>query len=98
MSKTSLKRCGWHGEDPLYVSYHDKEWGVPVHDDRVLFEFLLLEGAQAGLSWRTILHKRDNYRAAFDQFDPCKIANYDGAKIESLLARFRAPADQRGAA
>ncbi|CAG0988706.1 partial DNA-3-methyladenine glycosylase 1, partial [Rhodocyclaceae bacterium] len=62
-------RCGWCGEDPLYVAYHDSEWGVPVHDDRLLFEFLTLEGAQAGLSWLTILRKRDAYRRAFDGFD-----------------------------
>lgn len=68
------------------LEYHDREWGVPVHDDRRLFEFLILEGAQAGLSWSTILNKRDNYRRAFDQFDPRKIARYDARKIKSLLA------------
>ncbi|MDD2720706.1 MAG: DNA-3-methyladenine glycosylase I [Gallionella sp.] len=78
-------RCGWAGDDPLYRQYHDLEWGVPVTDDRRLFEFLLLEGAQAGLSWITILRKRENYRAAFDAFDPLKIAAYDADKIESLL-------------
>ncbi|MEO5861546.1 MAG: DNA-3-methyladenine glycosylase I [Burkholderiales bacterium] len=79
-------RCAWVGDDPLYVAYHDEEWGVPVHDDRVLFEFLILEGAQAGLSWITILKKRENYRRAFDDFDPRKIVCYDDAKIRSLLA------------
>ena len=78
-------RCAWAGSDPLYLAYHDQEWGVPVHDDRLLFEFLVLEGAQAGLSWITILRKRDAYRAAFDQFDPAKVAAYDDAKIEALL-------------
>jgi len=80
-----VKRCEWAGEDPLYVSYHDQEWGVPVHDDRKLFEFLILEGAQAGLSWITILRKRENYRLAFDHFDPEKISRYDQAKVEGLL-------------
>lgn len=78
-------RCEWAGEDPLYVAYHDEEWGVPVHDDQKLFEFLILEGAQAGLSWITILRKRENYRQAFDNFDPRKVADYDEAKIERLL-------------
>ncbi len=68
------------------IEYHDKEWGVPVHDDRVLFEFLILEGAQAGLSWETILNKRENYRRAFDHFDAEKIARYDGQKVRSLMA------------
>ncbi len=80
------RRCDWAGDDPLYVRYHDEEWGVPVHDDRQLFEMLNLEGAQAGLSWITILRKRDNYRAAFDNFDATKIAAYDEAKIAELLA------------
>ena len=80
------KRCSWSGTDPLYVSYHDEEWGVPVHDDRVLFEFLVLEGAQAGLSWSTILRKRDAYRRAFDGFDPRKVARYDKRKVAALLA------------
>ncbi len=80
------KRCAWSGTDPLYVAYHDEEWGVPVHDDRVLFEFLILEGAQAGLSWITILRKRDRYRRVFDQFDPRKIARYDKRKVRALLA------------
>ncbi len=78
-------RCAWAGKDPLYCAYHDEEWGVPLHDDRVLFEFLILEGAQAGLSWITILRKRENYRAAFDNFDAGRIARYDANKIESLL-------------
>src|ERR1700733_11363728 len=80
------KRCTWSGTDPLYVAYHDEEWGVPVHDDRLLFEFLILEGAQAGLSWSTILRKRAAYRKAFDRFDPRKVARYDAAKVAALLA------------
>ena len=80
-----MKRCEWCGEDPLYVKYHDKEWGVPVHDDRTLFEFLVLEGAQAGLSWITILRKREGYRKAYDDFDVQKVASYDESKIEELL-------------
>jgi DNA-3-methyladenine glycosylase I len=80
------KRCLWAGTDPDYIAYHDLEWGVPVHDDRTLFEFLVLEGAQAGLSWLTILRKRDNYRKAFDNFLPEKVARYDGKRIERLLA------------
>jgi DNA-3-methyladenine glycosylase I len=80
-------RCFWaNTADPLYQSYHDHEWGVPVHDDRSLFEFLLLEGAQAGLSWYTILRKRSNYRQAFDDFDPIKIAEYGDQKVAELLA------------
>jgi len=78
-------RCAWAGSDPLYQRYHDKEWGVPVRDDRTLFEFLTLEGAQAGLSWITILRKRDAYRAAFDNFDPKRVARYDRRRIERLL-------------
>lgn len=78
-------RCQWCGSDPLYVEYHDKEWGIPVHDDRKLFEMLILEGAQAGLSWITILRKRENYRKAFSGFDPVKISKYDSNKINSLL-------------
>ncbi|HEU0220430.1 MAG TPA: DNA-3-methyladenine glycosylase I [Gallionella sp.] len=78
-------RCAWAGSDVLYQAYHDREWGVPLHDDRRLFEFLILEGAQAGLSWITILRKRDNYRAAFDDFNAARIARYDANKIESLL-------------
>ena len=78
-------RCGWCGNDPLYVAYHDQEWGVPVYDDQTLFEFLILEGAQAGLSWSTILKKREGYRLAFDRFDVEKVARYDGIKISALL-------------
>jgi len=78
-------RCSWCGDDPLYQSYHDREWGVPLHDDHRLFEMLILEGAQAGLSWITILRKREAYRAAFDDFDPAKIARYRQARIEKLL-------------
>jgi DNA-3-methyladenine glycosylase I len=80
------KRCWWCGEDPLYQAYHDHEWGVPVHDERDLFEFLCLEGAQAGLSWITILRKREHYRLVFDQFDAHKIARYDETKIADLLS------------
>jgi DNA-3-methyladenine glycosylase I len=83
-SETQPVRCGWAvGE--LSIEYHDKEWGVPVHDDRTLFEFLILEGAQAGLSWNTILNKRDNYRKAFDRFDPKRVAGYDRRKVQQLL-------------
>ena len=78
-------RCPWPSDDKLMIKYHDKEWGVPLHNDRKLFEFLVLEGFQAGLSWRTILHKRENFRKAFDNFDFNKIANYDRRKINSLL-------------
>jgi DNA-3-methyladenine glycosylase I len=80
------QRCEWCGDDPLYAAYHDNEWGVPVHDDRKLFEMLILEGAQAGLNWSTILKKRENYRKAFDRFDAKKIAKYDKAKVAKLLA------------
>ena len=83
MART-MKRCRWATND-LSICYHDEEWGVPVHDDRILFEFLILEGAQAGLSWNTILKKRENYRAAFDGFDPAKIARYDSKKTRKLL-------------
>ncbi len=79
-------RCAWAGSDPLYQAYHDTEWGVPSFDERHLFEMLNLEGAQAGLSWITILKKRENYRAAFDGFDPERVARYDEAKVASLLA------------
>ena len=79
------QRCAWAGDLPIYQAYHDQEWGVPLHDDRALFEFLILEGAQAGLSWITILKKRDAYRATFDHFDAARIAQYDANKIESLL-------------
>ena len=79
------KRCGWAGTDPRMIAYHDEEWGVPVHDDRLLFEFLTLEGAQAGLSWSTILNKRDAYREAFANFDPARVARFDRRRIERLL-------------
>lgn len=79
------KRCGWAGNDPIYIAYHDKEWGVAVHDDIKHFEFIILEGAQAGLSWITILKRRENYRKAFDNFDPEKVAKYNEEKIEELL-------------
>jgi len=79
------KRCAWPANQPLLIKYHDKEWGVPVHNDRKLFEFLLLEGFQAGLSWLTIMRKRKNFRKAFDNFDFNKVAKYDGKKINSLL-------------
>jgi len=79
------QRCSWPSDDKLMIKYHDKEWGVPVHNDRKLFEFLILEGFQAGLSWRTILHKRENFRNAFDNFDFNKIAKYNKGKINSLL-------------
>lgn len=89
MNKTKEKviktRCGWHGTDTLYTAYHDTEWGVPTHDDRKLFEFILLDGMQAGLSWLTILKKRESYRKAFDQFDAEKIAQYDEKKVEELM-------------
>ena len=78
-------RCGWCGTDSLYVAYHDSEWGVPLHDDRALFEFLVLEGAQAGLSWITILRKREHYRAAFDGFEPADVATYGEDRISELL-------------
>jgi DNA-3-methyladenine glycosylase I len=84
-AKKEQRRCHW-AQKPLMVEYHDKEWGRPVHDDRLLFEFLILEGAQAGLSWETILNKRENYRRAFDGFDAEKIARYDKRKVRSLLA------------
>jgi DNA-3-methyladenine glycosylase I len=83
--KSELARCGWASGE-LMSRYHDEEWGIPVHDDRVLFEFLILEGAQAGLSWSTILNKRENYRRAFDKFDARRIARYDRRKIKQLLA------------
>jgi len=81
----NMDRCPWPVDD-LYAAYHDTEWGVPLHDDRALFEFLILEGAQAGLSWHIVLKKRENYRAAFDQFDPERVARYTPAKINKLLA------------
>ncbi len=83
--KYDKKRCEWVGKDPLDIKYHDLEWGLPVHNDRKLFEMLILEGAQAGLSWTTILNKRKNYKRAFDSFDVKKIAQYDSRKINSLL-------------
>ncbi len=79
------KRCEWVTEDPIYIDYHDKEWGVPVHDDRRLFESLVLDGMQAGLSWLIILKKRENFRRAFDHFDPQKVARYDERKIDELV-------------
>ena len=82
--ESSRVRCAWASNE-LAVRYHDEEWGVPVHDDRTLFEFLILEGAQAGLSWNTILNKRENYRAAFDRFDAARVARYDRKKIQQLL-------------
>jgi DNA-3-methyladenine glycosylase I len=85
MAGTDRARCWWCGDDELYQDYHDLEWGVPVHDDRLLFEFLCLEGAQAGLSWITILRKRENYRRVFDNFDADKIARYQDEKIAALL-------------
>lgn len=88
MSDTAMQpnRCAWAGNDPLYQAYHDREWGVPVHDDRLLFEFLILEGAQAGLSWITILRKREAYRSAFARFDPELVARFDGTRVAGLLA------------
>ena len=79
-------RCGWLGEDPLYIDYHDREWGVPLHDDRALFELLILEGCQAGLSWIPVLRKRENYRKAYDRFDPAKIARSGEARKARLMA------------
>ncbi len=81
-----IQRCPWPGNDPLYVAYHDQEWGVPLHDDRALFEFLVLDGMQAGLSWGLILKKRDNFRQAFDFFEPQRLATYDERKVAELLA------------
>jgi DNA-3-methyladenine glycosylase I len=86
LSRSEKTRCAWAGSDPLYRAYHDREWGVPVHDDRKLFEMLMLEGAQAGLAWITILRKRDHYRKAFDGFDPVKVARYTDRRLEKLLA------------
>ena len=85
MSEKQVKRCGWVSDDPLYIRYHDQEWGVPSHDERHLFEMLILEGAQAGLSWITILKKRDGYRTAFDNFDAAKVARYTPARVEKLM-------------
>lgn len=81
-----VNRCPWPGNDPLMTEYHDKEWGLPVRDDRKLFEFLVLDAAQAGLSWKTILYKRENYRKAFHDFDPGKVARYDESDVNRLLA------------
>jgi DNA-3-methyladenine glycosylase I len=86
MANVEKMRCGWSGSDALMIAYHDREWGVPVHDDRLQFEFLILEGAQAGLSWSTVLNKRENYRRAFAEFDPEKVARFNAKKIERLLA------------
>lgn len=86
MTIRANKRCAWADSSPLMIEYHDREWGVPVHDDRALFELLTLEGAQAGLSWSTILNKRENYRAAFAHFDPRKVARFDRRKVASLMA------------
>lgn len=80
-----MQRCDWCGDDPLYVRYHDEEWGVPLRDERQMFEFLLLEGVQAGLSWITVLRKRENYRAVFDDFDPVRIASYTDAELDERL-------------
>lgn len=84
-SSTRKTRCAWVNDNPLYIAYHDHEWGIPIYDDRLLFEFLILEGMQAGLSWLTILKKRDNYRACFDNFDAHIMAKYDKRKVNSLL-------------
>ena len=80
-----MTRCPWPSDDPLMIEYHDKEWGVPVHDDRKWFEFIVLDAFQAGLSWRTVLHKRENFRKAFDNFDPWKVARYEEDKVQELL-------------
>jgi len=88
LKKALIRRCDWAtlSNNPLMTQYHDKEWGVPVHDDMILFEFLVLEGAQAGLAWQTVLNKRENYRKAFDRFDPAKIARYDRRDVQRLLS------------
>lgn len=85
IQENNLIRCGWAGSDPVYVAYHDQEWGVPLHDDQRLFELLILEGAQAGLSWITVLKRREGYRRAFDNFDPARVATFDGEKQAELL-------------
>ncbi len=85
MIHSKKTRCAWVTKDPLYIEYHDTEWGVPVYDDRLLFEFLILEGAQAGLSWLTILRRRENYQISFDQFNPMRVATYNEKKLSSLL-------------
>ena len=86
MTNDGKARCGWVSDDPLYLAYHDREWGVPLRDEQRLFEMLILEGAQAGLSWITILRKRENYRKAFDGFDPAKVARYGPDKVAALKA------------
>jgi len=88
LKRAEVRRCDWAAlsNNPLMIQYHDKEWGVPVHDDMILFEFLVLEGAQAGLAWQTVLNKRENYRKAFDRFDPAKIARYDTRDVQRLLS------------
>jgi DNA-3-methyladenine glycosylase I len=86
VSQEDVVRCGWAGSDPLYVAYHDEEWGVPLRDERALFEMLVLEGFQAGLSWITILRKRANFRRAFDGFEPARVAAYGASKVAALLA------------
>jgi DNA-3-methyladenine glycosylase I len=86
MAERQLRRCPWAGDDPLYVAYHDEEWGVPEHDGRALFEMLVLDGFQAGLSWITILRKRESFRRAFDSFDPERMARFGSARIVRLLA------------
>ncbi len=92
---THTSRCPWCGDDPLYIRYHDEEWGKPLYDEQLLFEFLILESFQAGLSWRTILHKRNAFRVAFDNFSADKIADYNEAKIQSLLANTGIVRNQR---
>ena len=86
MAKAPPARCAWPGADPLMIDYHDREWGVPLHDDRTHYEFIVLDGAQAGLSWRTILYKREGYRRAFARLEPAKVARFDARKVRSLLA------------
>ena len=81
----NVTRCAWPGQDPLMIEYHDREWGSPTHDDRTHFEFLVLEAAQAGLSWKTVLYKREGYRKAFAEFDPAKVARFDKRKVERLM-------------
>jgi len=84
-SRSTIVRCSWVGSDSLYLEYHDREWGVPVHDDRLLYEFLVLEGAQAGLSWLTVLRRRDSYRRAFAGFDPAVVAGFGSERVEAML-------------
>jgi len=85
MASKTKRRCEWGTVSQIYIDYHDNEWGVPIHDDRTLFEFLILEGAQAGLSWETVLKKRENYRKAFSNFDPVKVSRYSDKKVEALM-------------